>query len=295
MKLLCLILTLCFLAHAQQPASSLENYAAVTGMSQFEGVMYTMPTDVIFPLHGPPVRLTVPKGIFLFAQDGRTGYGLVEGGHRLERVDLLSGDTTLISVAWPNPRVLGLGISPKQDLIVLLVEESVRGKCQLYALAQPGQTVRRIQSNRRCPISLETLSISPYNKTVALEAEREIELVDLSDGSAKRIGSYDHATWSPDGQWLAAFKGHSISLLDPVRFRRKKSFGRFLDEDPVWSPDSRYLLVEAPSCGPYFSSMSAIDVYSGKRTDIKSAHCLVMNNGHWFVTQEVYNAQSRKR
>ena len=230
MKLLCLILTLCFLAHARGPQAVLENYAAVTGMSQFEGVMYTtiFPTDVIFPLRGPPVRLTVPKGIFLFAQDGRTGYGLVEGGHGLERIDLLSGDTTLISVAWPNPRVLGLGISPKQDLIVLLVEESVRGKCGLYALAQPGQTIRRIQSNRRCPISLETLSISPDNKTVTLEAGREIELVDLSDGSAKRIGSYGDATWSPDGRWLAAFKGHTISLLDPVRFRRKRRLGDFL-------------------------------------------------------------------
>jgi len=87
-------------------------------------------------------------------------------------------------------------------------------------------------------------------------------------------------TWSPDGRWLAAVRVGRIVLIDAtIKAVRLKSF-RVSPRGPVhWSPDSRYLLFAQSqlSCIAYIyaESLAAIDVETGRKIPIKSAHCAI--------------------
>jgi WD40 repeat protein len=89
-----------------------------------------------------------------------------------------------------------------------------------------------------------------------------------------------NCNWSPDGRWLAAVRDGRIVLIDATNVSRRKSF-RASPKGPVhWSPDSKYLLFAKSqlSCIPYIftESLEAIEVETGHKIPIKSAHCSIM-------------------
>ena len=57
------------------------------------------------------------------------------------------------------------------------------------------------------------------------------------DGSKRRLGAYDGASWSPHGRFVVAWRGHELAALDP-RGRVRWSLGR--SREPVtaarWAP-----------------------------------------------------------
>ena len=111
-------------------------------------------------------------------------------------------------------------------------------------------------------------------------------------------GTMTSASWSPDGRWIAAIKGKSrissIVLFDAADTSRERILGRTMGGRLDWSPDSKYLLVAKPEamCGPDLWSLEVIEVETGKRTDVKSAHCEIFEtNTGWMDLNSVGRSQ----
>ena len=226
------------------------------------------------------------------AADGKTWYGLAEGMRGIESVDLISGETTALRGSDTFLSINGFVVSPRKDLILVSVPDKSLRTCGLYSISQPAGLSHLIVEQHAC-MSWKASSISPDSKNVLLEKDRRIELLDIASGSSRDVGNYEHAAWAPNGKSVAAFDGGKLFLLDPVTFRKTKSLGKAFDERPTWSQDSRHLLVGGPRCGPFYFSLSTLDVETGERQEIKSTHCAAKSRGYWFVSDEVYEAQSR--
>lgn len=57
-----------------------------------------------------------------------------------------------------------------------------------------------------------------------------------ADGSRRLLGSYDEATWSPRGLFVAAAGGHALSAIEPDGTPRWSISARDRVHDPRWSP-----------------------------------------------------------
>jgi hypothetical protein len=179
---------------------------------------------------------------------------------------------------------------------VALVSNSVAYPfCGLYVISQPEGNARVVRPRDPCSEYSAKLSVSPDGASVLRTNGTGTEVVDLATGSARKIGTYKHATWSPDGKWLAVFGGGRLALLEATSFRRVRALGRGYDEYPTWSPDSRYLLVGWPLCDSYFFSLSALEVYTGRRSEIKSSHCAVSHQGYFWVSDGACQAWTAGR
>jgi Tol biopolymer transport system component len=135
--------------------------------------------------------------------------------------------------------------------------------------------------------------ISPDGKYVLIKSSRDegnlLSVRDLETGAVQPVGrNMTGATWSPDGRWIAAIEGVSgsenVVLIDATDTSRRRNLGRTYDTQARWSPDSKYLLIIKPQwgCGAYLWSLETINVQTGKRNEIKSAHCkIIVNSTGW--------------
>jgi len=121
------------------------------------------------------------------------------------------------------------------------------------------------------------LAVAPDGKRAAAMRQRVLEIIDLTSGDVKQLpANLEIGTWSPDGKWLAAIdwkKGRTV-LMDAATLIPQRTFpASNLD----WSPDSRYLLgvKKHDFCGPYFATLEATSVDTGKAVTIASSHCKV--------------------
>jgi len=272
------------LGQATQP-ETLPRYAAATYVEP--GHDFT-----VFPLTGEPVVTSIPQMAWMTtASDGKTIYGVLRPQKGIQKVDLISGRIS------PLPgteafSVWAFDVSPKGDAIALFyaVDRSLPQKCQLVVLSLPSGQARAVGERTLCYLGSQSVSVSADRKRLLTEEGTGTRLVDLETGSTKHIDAYRHAAYSPDGNWIAAFTGKKLELLDAASFRHIRSLGNAFDERPTWSPDSRYLLVAHPACDAYFFSLSALDIYTRKRTEIKSSHCRAMLLGKLWVSHEAYQA-----
>lgn len=79
-------------------------------------------------------------------------------------------------------------------------------------------------------------------------------------------------------------------LIDSQNTKRRRNLGPTSDSQAEWSPDSRYLLIAKPQwlqCGPYLWSLQTIDVQTGKRTGLKSAHCKIYQNATGWLSRKI--------
>jgi len=118
-----------------------------------------------------------------------------------------------------------------------------------------------------------------------------LSMMSLATGGSTLLGSgLKWATWSPDGRLIAAVLvssgRNSVVLIDVGNPEKKRGLGAA--EGPIlWSPDSKYLLLEKPqvSCWAtlYGTSLLVIDVASGKRTLVESSHCRISSGPFFWV------------
>jgi len=122
--------------------------------------------------------------------------------------------------------------------------------------------------------------ISPDGKTEIHTSGKNVSLLDLATGTSVAIGTdIKWPTWSPDGRWIAAVVKGAVVLIDPRNPLEKRRLGE-ADGFMIWSPDSKYLLLQKSqiSCWPtvYGVSLEVLNVETRKRSVIKSSHCNVL-------------------
>lgn len=118
-----------------------------------------------------------------------------------------------------------------------------------------------------------SFSLSPTGKRMLLEARGEILNLPVEDGEpinlTKTTGSREkNAAWSPDGRWVAFFSDRSgeeeIYLVDQQGEKPWRSLttgGKGFRLQPVWSPDSKYLLFSDK-----FLRLNLVDAETGDLT-----------------------------
>lgn len=250
----------------------------------------------IFPFSGPPVvRSLPPLAAESASLNGRVMYGILEV-KGIQRFDLVSGRMSMLA-GTEAFSAMAFNVAPQEDSVALvyLTNNTIPEICQLAVVSLPSGRERVVGEKSPCYMGGRSMSVSPDRKKLLMEEGTGMELVDLETGSSKQLKAYVHAAFSPDGKWIAALSGRRLELLDASSFHHIRSLGWAFDERPTWSPDSHYLLVGRPFCSAYSYTLSAVDVYTGKHTEIKSSHCLLSHQGHWWVSAEVYRALADAR
>lgn len=285
-----LLLCAVSLLSAQGPLTGFEHSVAV--YPRYSGELLMIPTS------GPKLPLSVAKRTFgVIASDGKTLYAYQEGPPSkrksgLQKIDLLTGRVSTVPGSSSFNALYGLAISAGQDRIFFAaVNES--WNCGYYLLSLPEGHVRIVREPMNACELGASASISPDGTKVLIEGKK-VELLDLNAGTERELRDYRHLSWSPNGKWIAASSNGRVVLLDPISFQKKKSLGETLDEQPAWSPDSKFLLIGKP-CMPYFYSLAVVDVETGKRAELPGSHCEVQLNGQFVVSDEVYFAQLHQR
>jgi Tol biopolymer transport system component len=125
-----------------------------------------------------------------------------------------------------------------------------------------------------------TPSWSPDRKRLAVQIHRPDEssfvaVLDLNTGETRPLGDGFQPQWSRDGQWVAYYSGRKCMLVHPdgsgstVALTLKdgwfthKEFGW---GSPVWSPDSRQLLLNVTTKGGPYLDVILLDVATGRTT-----------------------------
>ena len=138
--------------------------------------------------------------------------------------------------------------------------------------------------------SWTSLSLSPdSSQGIAVRADR-LELFQISHANTRVIADgIEEASWSPDGQWIAALDVHGkTQLIDSVDFKRKRTL---IESVVQWSPDSRYLLRIKPCSPPVavngVGTVQALDIATGKSLTIESSRCTVDNGSTGWLSRSV--------
>jgi Tol biopolymer transport system component len=122
-----------------------------------------------------------------------------------------------------------------------------------------------------------TMSWSPDAKRLAVDSRGRVAVLDLATGNVQPLVEGSKPAWSPSGEWIAYFEpgGAKCFLVHPdgtgVKVIKKLrqalfSYRSFGWGGPVWSPDSRRLLLdEMKDDGDYHDTV-LLDVESDKDT-----------------------------
>jgi WD40 repeat protein len=110
--------------------------------------------------------------------------------------------------------ILAIGLSPAGAKVADLVDEAIH--------PGEGNAQRKLTS---LPAPGRLLATSPHGAWVVAQ-----------DGSKRRLGSYNDATWSPSGLFVAVARGRELTAVKPDgTVRWSLSAGRSVS-DPVWAP-----------------------------------------------------------
>jgi hypothetical protein len=122
-----------------------------------------------------------------------------------------------------------------------------------------------------------------------------LDLLDLETGATQSLGE-GSGSWSPDGRWIAISGRRRIVLIDARNTSHRKKLGASgVDDNLVWSPDSKQLLfaTQERRCSFLFlskgvdsESLEIVNVETGKRHAIPSAHCAVTSSAVGWIDSE---------
>jgi hypothetical protein len=245
---------------------------------------------ILFPWLGPESRVPLRPGLvgsfYLLSSslDGRALYGVSSGDDYggLEKLELDPVRQSVLPGSAGLGYITSLTVSPISGKFFVSAATRASGKvvCGDFEIDSNAGTLRMLRLGVRPDCGGP---ISPDGGYELHGAAHLLTLLNLTTGTSTPLGAgMKWATWSPDGRWIAAVpsKGgaQDVIVLDaksPASIRRLGTA-----EGPVvWSPDSKYLLIEKSqiSCSLtlYGASLQVIDVQTGNRSLVKSSKCKI--------------------
>jgi dipeptidyl aminopeptidase/acylaminoacyl peptidase len=124
-----------------------------------------------------------------------------------------------------------------------------------------------------------------------------LSLLDLETGTTQSLGE-GRGSWSPDGRWIAISVHGRIVLIDARNTSQRKGLGASgVDGNLIWSPDSKQLLLakQERRCSFLYlfqvddsESLEVVDVETGKRRAIPSAHCAVTSSAVGWIDPRAF-------
>jgi hypothetical protein len=157
--------------------------------------------------------------------------------------------------------------------------------CGVYKLDLSTGDVRAVIDTSDCKAGWpwRVLSMSPSGTDALITADHRLALLDLSQGSIRKLGDQlSDGSFSPDGNWIAALQlgdpkaPSKTILIDRSDLTHRRDLGGSEDSEVVWSPDSRFLLhtVYRPACPSHSPlALETLDIQTGKRSLIKDSIC----------------------
>ena len=163
-------------------------------------------------------------------------------------------------------------------------------QCGVYEIDPDTATHRPIRIGDPPACAGASGPISPDGKEVLSRDGEHLSLLDLNTGATQSLG-IGRGSWSPDGRWIAVSGQRQIVLIDSKNPSHRKKLGASgVDDHLVWSPDSKRLLFakQEPRCFLMVDaeSLEVVDVETGKRHAIASAHCAVSRSTVGWIDPE---------
>jgi hypothetical protein len=229
-----------------------------------------------------PLRLD----LLTYARDGMMLYALTrEMPFCLNKIELNPVRVTAMACPRGLTSVFNFSTSTQGDRLLISggIEENGHTRCGVFQVRLPEPTAQPILETESCGAdafagSWGSLSISPgADYAVAVRRDR-LELIDINNRSSRVLmDKVLKATWSPDGNWIAAVTARGpTALISTGDFKIKRTVA---ETEGQWSPDSRYLLrVKGclfPMADNSVGTIQALDVATGKSVSVKSSHCEV--------------------
>jgi dipeptidyl aminopeptidase/acylaminoacyl peptidase len=279
------------------PAASVP---AVYVPAYFEHIPTKLPKLILFLGAGAatavPLPLDLPEQFRLieYSSDGRALYGQeIDSWNGITKVEFTPSRRSLIAGSEGFGTVSSIvSLNQGRLLISGLFKSHGTVDCGIFDFDTNARTARRLfkGSFPNCGGA-----ISADGKRSIQFSANHLSIVDLDTGQVHPVGEgLSGATWSPDGRWIAAVRGTqsaaSIALIDARQTELRRSLGPTEDSQAHWSPDSKYLLIAKPQpsqCGPDLWSLEIVDVETGKRREVKGAHCKIFQNSTGWLDKEV--------
>jgi Tol biopolymer transport system component len=261
---------------------------------------------VVFPFDGKKITAALPSAFtgYSFSADGKSIYGF-------------AGSTGAPPVAAASVKPLGLtaikasqgledieSVAPDADggiVAVSAVRQLDRAReCGVFVLDVAAGTAEHVVDNAggECFdfVSLwKGLSLSPDGrKAVVTAGSKNLGVIDLKQHRIEKLWPGSAASWSPDGEWIAALTSAlpaEIQLIRASDLSTERALGQTSVGRLQWSPDSHYLLLlDMGACGigtGYFGTLETLDIDTGQRAAITSSKCEVNHPSFGWISDDV--------
>lgn len=242
------------------------------------------------------VSLPVPLGGYELSPDGKAIYATSGGRQVLTRpmpglfkIDLHSMRVSAVPGSGDFRFYSSIAISLRQQDAVVAGKywNGAKLVCGVFDLSLLNGSVRPVLETTDCDdaITRTDISLSPDLKYAVAIHKRSLELIDMANGSSRKLGDgFMKTAWAPDGKWIAAAKYSLLRarmvLFDGSTFTARKTLESSTVFKVSWSPDSRFLLARRlrVGCGPDEYTYEAFEVETAKASVIESSRCKVLWN-----------------